>query len=444
MKRKIDLTDSSSHYITSDTTNDSVQEDKKNKLCVCHNFIVFLKKIIKARRHMYSIQYIYHHVSAGPLLFLSTEPSNLNAYIRKVDVRWGCGVVWGRFFFVLFDCYPSGVVILFYKENFFIIPNCFGKLQKRVFGMSLLTWIYILSSISGVASLFIIGIYIRYKQIRSKLYNEIICNIAICDLMTAIGTLMGVPNDESVLCYIQSPLVNIGQVAQVFWVTLIAYYLHRIVTRSQVSGQLPPFELSKAVYVVCYGVPTLVSFLPLTTVPYGTIDGSWCYIVEGSKYKWTLSLWYIVSFFLWLIVAVLYYLYLFVILFRVLHQSSSTTVSESVRRSVHKIVWYPIALVVLYVPNCAWLLWLTLDPDANIALFGVISLLTLLLQGLFDSLVFIAGTPHAFNLLHEDWKHITMRITSRYDKPVSSGVLLRSSGAPHNSSNSSGTGVSSV
>jgi hypothetical protein len=58
----------------------------------------------------------------------------------------------------------------------------------------------------------IIAIYFQTPTLQKRIYNEMIINIAFCDLLIAIGTLMGLPNDGSILCNIQSPLINIGQV----------------------------------------------------------------------------------------------------------------------------------------------------------------------------------------------------------------------------------------
>lgn len=266
----------------------------------------------------------------------------------------------------------------------------------------LLVLIYSLSSASALGSLLVIAVYARYKEIRSKVYNHIILNISIVDLLVAIGTLIGLPSDGSLACFIQSPLVNIGQVAQIFWVTVLAYYLYMILSAVTLRLQSANVLVSWKMYLLCYGVPVLVSFLPLTTVPFGAIDGGWCYIKEGSKYKWTLELWYVVSIFFWLYGAIAIYFGLFYYIYVKMYRDGSSVVVKSVAKAVSRIVWYPIALVVNYIPLSIFLFWLTVDKDAKIGLLGLIGLVVQLLQGLVDSIIFMITTPAAVKLLWAD------------------------------------------
>lgn len=274
----------------------------------------------------------------------------------------------------------------------------------------LLLLMYYLSCASALGCIIIIGIFARYKEIREKIYNKIILHIAICDFMVAVGCLIGLPGDGSLACFIQSPLINIGQVGQIFWVTVLAYYLYLIISSSISSSQSTGHLVSTKAMLVCYGIPIFVSFIPLTTVPFGAIDGGWCYIKEGSKHKWTLDLWYVVSIFMWLYGAVILYLVLFGYIYYKLSDLKSVTVSKAISKAVFRIIWYPIVLMINYTPLSIYLFWLTVNPHANIGLLGLVGLIVQLLQGFVDAVVFLYTTPKAFTLIRRDvsrW-HVAM------------------------------------
>jgi len=263
---------------------------------------------------------------------------------------------------------------------------------------------YSISSVSGFASIIVIAIYLRYNEINRKIYNQMIFNIAVCDLIIAVGTFLGVPEDDSILCYIQSPMVNIGQVAQIFWVTVLAYYLYFILSNSTATLQTTEFLVSKRVYVLTYGLATFVSLIPLTTVPIGKMDGGWCYFKEPAHNKWTLDLWYVISIFGWLYVSIMFYIYLIWYVYVKLYRQAEggIPVSSSVQKAALKIIWYPIILMITYFMVTLYLFWLTVDKKTNLTLVGFIGLNTQLGQGLFDCIAFLYTTPRARTLVIED------------------------------------------
>jgi hypothetical protein len=266
----------------------------------------------------------------------------------------------------------------------------------------LLLLMYSLSCASALGCIIILGIFFRYHEIREKVYNKIIAHVALCDLMVAVGCFIGLPGDGSLACFIQSPLINIGQVGQIFWVTVLAYYLYSIISSTINSNHFADGLVSAKAVLICYGVPVFVSFIPLTTVPFGAIDGGWCYIREGSKHKWTLDLWYVVSIFFWLYGAVFLYILLFGYIYHKLSDMKAVTVSRAITKAVYRISWYPIVLMVNYTPLSIYLFWLTADPNANIGLLGLIGLIVQLLQGFIDAVVFLYTTPKALTLIHRD------------------------------------------
>ncbi len=240
-----------------------------------------------------------------------------------------------------------------------------------------------------------------------------IFNIAICDLMIAIGSFFGLPPDESVECAVQSLVINIFQVAQIYWVTILAYYLYEIIkNRDKAPAEHilgTKYLVSWKIYCYGYGIAAFVSSIPLVTVPFGKIEGGWCYFIEPSKHQWTLKLWYIVSLFLWIFAALGFYFYLFwYVYFKLYRQQNADAqiTHTAIYKSVNRVLWYPILLTITYMLLLIYLFWIDLQPNAHIDVFGYIAMNMQLLQGVFDCIAFLYTTPKAVAYVKSDIQNL--------------------------------------
>jgi hypothetical protein len=164
---------------------------------------------------------------------------------------------------------------------------------------------------------------------------------------------------------------------------------------------------------VAYGVVIFVSFIPLTTDRFGAIDGGWCYIRKPESHKWTLTFWYMVSFFFWLYAAIIYYLFVFAYVYHKLYRySESSTLSRSVRSAVFKIIWYPIILLITYGTLTIYLFWVEIDPDTNLSILGYISLALSTTQGLWDCVAFVISTTEVRKYLTTNYHYVSGRLFS--------------------------------
>lgn len=150
-------------------------------------------------------------------------------------------------------------------------------------------------SLSIVASIVIIAIYIAWKDIRVNTSQAIVTFIAISDFCTAAAYLGGsinllssdfshhVLDSEScdtfkIICAVESYIVTCATMSSYFWTMILAFHLYLIIVlnRSQLARKLLP-----AYHIVAWGLPTLnafplLCFNKLSFAPF--VTGVWCYI----------------------------------------------------------------------------------------------------------------------------------------------------------------------
>jgi hypothetical protein len=135
--------------------------------------------------------------------------------------------------------------------------------------MQLLEWLWLGSSLSIFGCVLVMLKIGTNKSMRSKLYNQVIFNIALSDCTFSLGAIIGLPDDGTWPCYLQSALTNIGPVATLFWTTVLVHHVYVILTASPTTVQSRSNSISWKLYLICWGIPVLVTFLPLTTVKFG-------------------------------------------------------------------------------------------------------------------------------------------------------------------------------
>jgi hypothetical protein len=286
------------------------------------------------------------------------------------------------------------------------------SLQK----MLLASFMFGISALSGVGCLATMIVIFFSKNLKTKFYNQVIFHIALSDGIFALGTSMGIPNDGSIACSIQAILTNIGPVGTLTWTTVLAYHVFAILAYP-VSYSQRNITISNQLSSICWGIPIIVTILPLSTVKYGLMEGGWCYIKEGQHYKWTLHLWYVVSYFGWLYSAIIVYVALiFYVYFYHLRDPSKSTTAPHIIAVVRKLLWYPIILLCTWCVNTIYLFWIVVEPNRNLNTMGFVAMLIPLFSGFFTSIAFFVG-----GLRQSDWDSIRQRasdtmnaITVRY------------------------------
>jgi hypothetical protein len=216
--------------------------------------------------------------------------------------------------------------------------------------------------LSGIGCLIMIALFHLKSAIKVKKVNHIIYRIAICDLFASIGIALGEPRDRTVLCWIQSIMTSYFPLVSVFLTTLIAFILFAAIRKISLDS-----VAQTKIYVICWVVPLILTFLPLSTNQYGNPgeNKGWCFLDtrKGSP-NWTLSFWIVVSFYLWFYLAIVIYLILlWSVICRLsvvygiiaeIHGPRTSSVAHYISRSLMSLIWYPLIILVCWSPSALW------------------------------------------------------------------------------------------
>ena len=147
-------------------------------------------------------------------------------------------------------------------------------------------------TLSVIGSLAIIYAYVRWKDIRTG-SRSIITFLAIADLVTASGYLMGsvnyiyhYGNDENspaclrfnTVCQIQSFITTTSSLCSFAWTSFLAVYLYLIIVRAKISRAnrlIPLFHIVAWALPLCVTLPLLITG-KLGYAPYAA--SNWCFI----------------------------------------------------------------------------------------------------------------------------------------------------------------------
>lgn len=166
--------------------------------------------------------------------------------------------------------------------------------------------------ISSIISIFScsIAIYIMYKNNYLKTtYNNLILYVTISDLLGAFFLLIGSNSQSgSVLCYVQGMGSNYFQLTSFFWTSIISVEVWSIVKNSSYKFD-STLEKSKRVHLLCWGIPFIVTMLPIvsesTTYTNDDFTVGWCGFYSDSNKKSAIVFWFFFGFYIWFILCAL-------------------------------------------------------------------------------------------------------------------------------------------
>jgi hypothetical protein len=142
-------------------------------------------------------------------------------------------------------------------------------LTKEMFAFSFL------STVSTFCVL--VTLFIFRKDLRRKPTTPIIFNIFISNFLTSIGSLPGVPIDQSFGCWFEGFVTNVFTLSSMFWTVVITWMMYCTIANTSLDYN------HVLVSLLCWGVPVLATFLPFINSSYGAPDGEgWCWIIDTS------------------------------------------------------------------------------------------------------------------------------------------------------------------
>ena len=129
--------------------------------------------------------------------------------------------------------------------------------------------------LSSVASLAVCVTTLVFPELRNLRYIELVCYVSVNELLASIGAAIGPTQNGSFACWFQGITTNANYLSATLWATLITYQIWLVVYRQTVIKDLT------FAHIICWGIPLLVSLLPLSTSTYSNIPFLFC--THGSE-----------------------------------------------------------------------------------------------------------------------------------------------------------------
>jgi hypothetical protein len=250
----------------------------------------------------------------------------------------------------------------------------------------------VISSVSAVASMSAVAMYLRFPHLRKKSYFTLQFYVAVSNVLTSIGSAIGVVQTGTVACWSQGLLTNIFTLSSIQWTTVMAFSLFSIVHYEK------QIDVTPLVHAYCWLPPILASVLPLINSTYGNV-GNWCWVVSTSHTPpWGETFWFWFSFYGWV------WLDLFLmgaILGEInysISQKKATTTVKSLQKIISTLNLFPLIILIAWGPACAsdsiWEMF-----NLYSASFGALTSVLACSQGLFTALLFWLRNPEVRRLV---------------------------------------------
>eukprot|EP00300_Choanocystis_sp_HF-7_P023951 c25342_g1_i1.p1 GENE.c25342_g1_i1~~c25342_g1_i1.p1 ORF type:complete len:329 (+),score=42.95 c25342_g1_i1:52-1038(+) len=205
------------------------------------------------------------------------------------------------------------------------------------------------SLISILSTSCVLFALVMQRSFRNKQSSLVLFNLFSSQFLTSLGSLMGVPVDQSFACWFEGIVTNVFTLSSLFWAVVISWMLFEIV-----GGKEGRVNLTICA-VICYGIPLLVTLLPLINSTYGSPPPTyvgWCWVVDTKDTPaWAPTLWYWLNYYGWVWLC-------FVIIFglvvatgiRYVRLQFHTKTSSAFRSTLLSLMGYPIAIIVAWFP----------------------------------------------------------------------------------------------
>ena len=135
---------------------------------------------------------------------------------------------------------------------------------------------------SMLASLSIVITFLVFrKKMQTKKAMVLYLYIFGCHLMTSASMMVGSPLNGSKECWYQGIISNWFTMSAIMWTILVLLLLYSNIAYPK------PLEISIYHHALCWGLPTLLTFLPLSNSTYGISNGNgYCRVIGPSQITW--------------------------------------------------------------------------------------------------------------------------------------------------------------
>jgi hypothetical protein len=261
---------------------------------------------------------------------------------------------------------------------------------------------------SAIGCTVIVLTYVLFPKLRKLRYVELIFYVALNDLMASIGMALGPSENGTAACWYQGLSSTGSYLSSVFWTSVITYQVYEVVVK---EGKV--LKDMATIHKVCWGLPLFLTFIPLSTSTYNNPDdeATWCFVADrrGSP-PWSQLFWFVVSFYMWLWMAMLWSAFMLVSIGLKLRKLR--VVPEVILSTIGKLALYPVIITVCW----------SLNTLANIYTFSTghtyddlstpwlivtnLGIVMATLQGLLNALVFLSVNK----IVREHWACLLLDI----------------------------------
>jgi hypothetical protein len=169
---------------------------------------------------------------------------------------------------------------------------------------------------------------------------------------------------------------------------VITFQVKQIVYTGKVLEDLTPF------HIICWGLPTLLTFLPLFSVGYGS-ENDWCFFANprNGYPQWIVSFWSYAAFYFWILLSML--LNFFFLLCSWAKVKALPVVNRNVKQTIKKLAVYPMVIAFCWLPNTviSTVFLFTTDVGGYSTSFVAFTTAMSASQGLFLSVAFFFLNP---------------------------------------------------
>jgi hypothetical protein len=238
-----------------------------------------------------------------------------------------------------------------------------------------------ISSVSAVASLTAVVMYLRFPHLRKKSYFTLQFYVAVSNVLTSIGSAIGVVETGTVACWFQGILTNVFTLSSIQWTTVMAFSLYSIVHYEK------QVDVTPLVHAYCWLPPILATVLPLINSTYGNV-GNWCWVVDTSRTPpWGGMFWFWFSFYGWVWLGLFLMLGILTEMHYIIRQKKATFTVQSLRKIVSTLNLFPLIILVAWGPACVSdTIWQMFDRYNSP--FGMVGTMCACSQGLLTAILF--------------------------------------------------------
>lgn len=239
--------------------------------------------------------------------------------------------------------------------------------------------------LSAIGCSWIILFYLKFKDIQNFMF-ELVFFMSIAVFGASIFDTMWKFKTGSVECYVQAIGYSYFNLASIFWSASISFTLDQAYILEKESFSEENIRTNRKWYLLFgWGLPGILSLLPLSTNSYGSTHGR-CWIIHGPEAG---TAWAIVQFYLWLWIIVFYSLYIY-IRTRMKMKTRGQSINDGiVNQRARNVMNYPMVLVVAWSLNGINQLYQAATHGDHIVFLSISVEITQGLFGFFNAVVYM-------------------------------------------------------